>query len=57
VATAHGGVWWLMNAPDSLRAAVDVVPKEAPALAAISARVRARFDPREIFNPGKMRAA
>ena len=56
-ARAHGGVWWLMSGPDSLRAAVDVVPKEAPALAAISARVRQRFDPRGIFNPGKMRAA
>jgi glycolate oxidase FAD binding subunit len=56
-ARAHGGVWWLMNAPDPLRAAVDVVPAEAPALAKISARVRQMFDPRGIFNPGKMRAA
>jgi glycolate oxidase FAD binding subunit len=56
-AAAHGGVWWLMNAPAPLRAVVDVLPPEAPALAAIGARVRATFDPRGIFNPGKLRAA
>jgi glycolate oxidase FAD binding subunit len=56
-AVAHGGVWWLMNAPAPLRAAVDVLPPEPPALAAISARVRETFDPRGVFNPGKLRAA
>jgi glycolate oxidase FAD binding subunit len=56
-AVAHGGVWWLMDAPAPLRAAVDVVPAEAPALAAISARVRHDFDPRGLFNPGRLRAA
>ncbi len=54
---SHGGVWWLMEAPAPLRAAVDVLPPEPPALAAISARVRETFDPRGIFNPGKLRAA
>jgi glycolate oxidase FAD binding subunit len=56
-AQAAGGVWWLMQAPDPLRAAVDVVPPEPPALAAIARRIRDQFDPRGIFNPGKMRAA
>lgn len=56
-ARAGGGVWWLMRAPNPLRAAVDVVPAEPPALAAIAARVRAQFDPRGILNPGRLRAA
>jgi glycolate oxidase FAD binding subunit len=54
---AGGGVWWLMRAPDPLRAVVDVVPPEAPALAAISRRVRQNFDPRGVLNPGKLRPA
>ncbi len=56
-AAKAGGVWWLMRAPESLRAAVDVLPPESPALAAISRRVRQSFDPRGILNPLKLRAA
>jgi glycolate oxidase FAD binding subunit len=56
-ARAARGVWWLMKAPPSLRAAVDVTPPEPPALAAIRHRVQRSFDPRGIFNPGRMRAA
>ncbi len=56
-ARAGAGIWWLMRAPNPLRAAVDVVPPEPPALAAISARIRAQFDPRGILNPGRLRAA
>ncbi len=56
-AAAHRAVWWLMNAPAPLRAAVDTVPPEPPALAAIAARIRQNFDPRGLFNPGKLRAA
>ncbi len=56
-ANAVGGMWWLMQAPDPLRTAVDVVPPEPPALAAIRARVQASFDPRGILNPGRLRAA
>jgi len=52
-----GGVWWLLRAPEPLRAVVDVVPPEAPALAVISRRVREAFDPRGIFSPGRLRAA
>jgi glycolate oxidase FAD binding subunit len=33
-----------------------VLPEEAPALAAIGARVKAVMDPRGILNPGRMRA-
>jgi glycolate oxidase FAD binding subunit len=40
-----------------LRAAVDVVPPESPALAAVRRRVQLAFDPRGIFNPLKLRAA
>lgn len=54
---AARGVWWLMQAPEPLRAVVDVVPPEAPALARISARLKESFDPRGIFNPGRLRAA
>ena len=34
--------------------AVDVFQPQAPALAALSARVKDSFDPRHIFNPGRM---
>jgi len=56
-AVAAGGVWWLLRAPEPLRAVVDVVPPEPPALAALSRRVREAFDPRGIFSPGRLRAA
>jgi len=56
-AKAARGVWWLMRAPEPLRAVVDVVPPESPALTAIRRRVMEKFDPRGIFNPGRMRAA
>ncbi len=56
-AKAAGGVWWLMAAPEPLRAVVQVVPPESAALAALRARVQASFDPRGIFNPGRLRAA
>jgi glycolate oxidase FAD binding subunit len=56
-AKAAGGVWWLMAAPEPLRAVVQVVPPESAALAAVRARVQASFDPRGIFNPGRLRAA
>ena len=49
-----GGVWTLLRAPEPMRAAVDVVPREAPALGRISARVKAAMDPRGILNPGRI---
>ncbi len=56
-ARATHGVWWLMRAPEPLRAAVDVVPPETAAMAALRRRVQQSFDPRGIFNPLKLRAA
>jgi glycolate oxidase FAD binding subunit len=44
----------LMRAPEGVRAAVDVFHPQAPALAALSARVKDSFDPRHLFNPGRM---
>ncbi|HET9146526.1 MAG TPA: glycolate oxidase subunit GlcE [Acetobacteraceae bacterium] len=49
-----GGAWWLLRAPDSLRAAVEVVPPEPGALAAIRRRLIEAFDPARILNPGRM---
>jgi glycolate oxidase FAD binding subunit len=53
-ARAAGGTWMLLRAPDALRAAVDVLPPEPPALAAITRRVKAALDPAGILNPGRM---
>ena len=55
-ARAAGGTWMLLRAPDSLRNAVDVVPPEVPALAAITRRMKASLDPAGILNPGRLYA-
>jgi glycolate oxidase FAD binding subunit len=55
-ARAEGGVFVLFRAPDSLRAAVAVLPDEPPPLAAIGQRVKAALDPARVLNPGRMRA-
>ena len=44
----------LVRGPERLRAAVPVFPPLAPALAALTARVKESFDPRRILNPGRM---
>jgi glycolate oxidase FAD binding subunit len=49
-----GGVWTLLRAPLPLRAEVSVVPPEAPALAALTRRVKAAMDPGGILNPGRI---
>ena len=54
IAAAGQGAWTLMRAPESLRAAVPVIPPEAPALARSGRKVKAAFDPRSILNPGRM---
>lgn len=56
IAAAGIGSYTLFRAPDALRAAVAVIPPEAAALAAISARVKAVLDPAGILNPGRLRA-
>jgi glycolate oxidase FAD binding subunit len=49
-----GGVWTMLRGPKPLRAAIDVVPREAPALARITARVKSVMDPNGILNPGRL---
>ncbi len=56
IATHGGGHGTLLRAAESIRAAVDVFePLPAP-LAALSARVKASFDPHRVLNPGRMYA-
>ena len=54
VAAAGGGHATLIRAPDEVRAVVPVFQPQEEALAALSARVKASFDPRGILNPGRM---
>jgi glycolate oxidase FAD binding subunit len=51
-----GGIWMLMQGPDTLRVAVDVVPPEPEPLARITRRVKAALDPHGILNPGRLYA-
>lgn len=44
----------LMRAPAELRARVDVFQPQTEAVAALAARLKASFDPRGLFNPGRM---
>lgn len=53
---ANGGHATLFVAPDALRETVPVFEPEQPALAALSARVKAGFDPAGVLNPGRMTA-
>ncbi len=55
-AHAAGGTHTLFRAPETLRAAVAVVPPEPPALARITRNVKAAFDPAGILNPGRIHA-
>ena len=51
---AVGGHATLVRAPDAVRAAVDVFEPLAPALRAVTAGIKASFDPEGVFNPGRM---
>jgi glycolate oxidase FAD binding subunit len=44
----------LMRAPVAMRASVDPFEPQAAALAALTARVKSQFDPKALFNPGRM---
>ena len=49
-----GGHATLIRAPESVRAHAEVFHPQPPALAALSARVKASFDPQHLLNPGRM---
>lgn len=51
---ATGGHATLIRAPEAVRATVPVFQPQPPALAALSARVKESFDPKGLFNPGRM---
>ena len=53
-AEVGGGHATLIRAPDAVRAAVDVFEPLVPALHAVTARIKAGFDPAALFNPGRM---
>jgi glycolate oxidase FAD binding subunit len=44
----------LIRAPEAVRASVPVFHPQAPALAALAGRVKESFDPKGLFNPGRM---
>lgn len=51
---ATGGHATLIRAPASIRASVPVLHPQSPALAALATRVKESFDPKGLFNPGRM---
>jgi glycolate oxidase FAD binding subunit len=53
-ALRSGGHATLIRAPESVRASVPVFEPQSPALAALSQRVKQSFDPKGLFNPGRM---
>ncbi len=55
-AAAARGTWTLLRGPDTMRAAVEVVPPEPAPLARITRRVKAAMDPHGILNPGRLYA-
>lgn len=51
-----GGHATLVRASEEARSRLDVFQPQAPALAALTARVKDSFDPLRLFNPGRMYA-
>lgn len=49
-----GGHATLIRAPEATRRSVAVFEPEAPALDALTRRIKAAYDPRNILNPGRM---
>jgi glycolate oxidase FAD binding subunit len=56
VAMAGGGHATLMRGSAALRSAVAPFEPQPQALAALSRRLKAQFDPKDILNPGRMAA-
>jgi glycolate oxidase FAD binding subunit len=54
IAVHGGGFATLVRAPAATRAAIDVFQPQSEALAALSGRVKAQFDPLNILSPGRM---
>lgn len=54
VKAAGGGHATLLRAADAVRAGIAAFEPQSPAIALLSARVKEKFDPRGIFNPGLM---
>ena len=51
---ATGGHATLIRAPEAVRAVVPVFQPQSAALVALAARVKESFDPKGLFNPGRM---
>ena len=49
-----GGHAMLIRAPEDVRTSVPVFHPQSPALAALAQRVKESFDPKGLFNPGRM---
>jgi glycolate oxidase FAD binding subunit len=54
LAEQAGGHAMLLRAPAARRAALGIFPPQSPALAAVTASVKAAFDPLGLFNPGRL---
>lgn len=54
IRTLGGGHATLMRAPDAIRASIPALEPQSPAVAALSERIREKFDPHGVFNPGLM---
>ena len=54
IAQDAGGHAMLLRAPAARRAALGLYPPQIPALAALTARVKAAFDPLPLFNPERL---
>jgi glycolate oxidase FAD binding subunit len=54
LAAEAGGHAMLLRAPAARRAELGVFPPQPPALAAVTASVKAAFDPLDLFNPGRL---
>jgi glycolate oxidase FAD binding subunit len=54
VVAGAGGHATLVRAPAAIRATVDVFQPQEAALAALTKRVKASFDPQGVLNPGRM---